>query len=109
MMIVLTILSFAYLEYVWNRYQKAAETEAVVLAESVESMLHVEHLFSLAGTEADIGTVNYEMTKRSLLQLVQSNDQIQFAYLLAKRGDSLIFLVDSEPENTPDYSPPGQV
>lgn len=109
MMVVLTILSFAYLEYVWNRYQKAAETEAVVLAESVQSLMHVEHIISLTGTEADIGSENYELTKRSLLQLVQSSDQIQFAYLLAKRGDSLIFLVDSEPENTPDYSPPGQV
>lgn len=109
MMSVLTMLSIVYLHYVWNRYQKEAETEAVVLAESVESLLHVEHIFSLTGTEADVGSENYEMTKRSLLQLVQSSDQIRFAYLLAKKDDSLIFLVDSELEDSPDYSPPGQV
>ena len=69
MMIVLTVLSFVYLNFVWNRYLTAAKSEAIVLAESVESLLHVEHIFSMTGTEADVGSDNYEMTKRSLLQL----------------------------------------
>ncbi len=109
MMTVLTVLSFLYLKYTWNRYQETAETDALVLAESVESLLHAEHVADLTGSAKDIDTPNYHLTKRSLQQLVQSNDQIRFAYLLAKKGDDLIILVDSEPETSPDYSPPGQV
>lgn len=32
--------------FTWNRYQKMAETEAIVLAESVEALLHAEHIAS---------------------------------------------------------------
>lgn len=109
MVTILTVLSFLYLEYTWSRYQKTAETDAIVLAESVESLLHAEHVASLTGNAEDIGSPNYQLTKRSLMQLVQSSDQIRFAYLLARKGDDLIFLIDSEPETSPDYSPPGQV
>lgn len=109
MVTVLTILSFVYLVYVWNRYQKTTETEAVVLAESVATLLHAEHIASLTGNSEDIDSPNYQITKRSLMQLVHSSDRIRFAYLLAQKGDELIFLVDSEPVTSPDYSPPGQV
>ena len=103
MVTLLTVLSFLYLEYVWSRYQKTAETEAIVLAETVESLLHAEHVASLTGKAEDIDSPNYQLTKRSLMQLVQSSDQIRFAYLLARKGDDLIFLIDSEPETSPDY------
>ncbi len=109
MVTVLTILSIFYLVYVWNRNQKTAETEAIVLAESVESLLHAEHVANLTGSAEETNSPNYQLTKRSLMQLVQSSDQIRFAYLLARKGDNLIFLIDSEPESSPDYSPPGQV
>lgn len=106
---VLTLLSVAYLIFAWSRYQKMAETEALILAESVGSLLHAEHIAALNGTAEDVDLIDYHLTKRSLLQLVQANDQIRFAYLLGKRGTSLVFLVDSEKETSPDYSPPGQI
>jgi len=107
--LTLFVLCAGYLLFAWNRYQKMAEAEAITLAESVEALLHAEHLTHLTGTSNDIESVDYIMTKRSLLQLVQANDQIRFAYILGLQGKNIIMLVDSEDESSPDYSPPGQV
>ena len=107
--LVLAALSIAYLLFAWGRYQKMAKSEALMLAKSVQSLLHVEHIAVLSGSPSDTALLDYQLTKRSLLQLVQTNSQIRFAYLLGKRGDSLLFLIDSEAETSSDYSPPGQV
>lgn len=107
--LVLVALSVVYLIFAWNRYQKMAKAEAILLAESVQSLLHAEHIAILTGNPRDVASRDYQLVKRNLLQLVQTNHQIRFAYLLGRREDSLIFLIDSETETSPDYSPPGQI
>lgn len=98
-----------YLLFAWHRYQEMAKADAIMLAESVESLLHAEHIATLTGNQEDVTTPDYNMTKRSLSQLIQANDQIRFAYILGMRGANMVFLVDSEDATSPDYSPPGQV
>lgn len=63
----------------------------------------------LAGSEADIGTTPYENIKSKLTNLKQVNSDIKFVYLMSIQDKEVIFLADSEPEDSEDYSPPGQV
>lgn len=107
--LVLVALCVGYLFFAWGRYQKMAKTDAIMLAESVESLLHPEHIAALTGNPEDVTKPDYMMTKRSLSRLIQENDQIRFAYILGLRGEDMVFLIDSEDETSADYSRPGQI
>ena len=114
LIVIITGLLFAflcvgYLLFAWNRYQKMAKAEAIMLAESVESLLHPEHIAALTGSIENVTNPDYKMTKRSLSRLIQENDQIRFAYILGMREKDMVFLIDSEDETSSDYSYPGQI
>ena len=49
------------------------------------------------------------MIKNSLTRLAAVKNPINFAYLMGERNGDIIFLLDSESPESPDYSPPGQV
>ena len=98
-----------YLRFSWNRYNEIASSEAIMLAESLESVMHTEHLLALSGSEEDTANPDYILTKLSLTELVKTTNPIRFAYLMSQRNGKIIILVDSEPAGSPDYSPPGQI
>lgn len=106
--IVLLVVAL-HLRFAWNRYNDIASSEAVMLAQSMESLLHPEHISELSGTEKDLDNPAYIMTKLSLQKLVETNNPIRFAYLMAEKENSIIILLDSESPDSPDYSPPGQI
>lgn len=110
--IILTVLILSviglHLRFSWNRYNEIASSEAIMLAESAQSVMHTEHILELSGSEEDTAKPEYIMTKLSLSELVKTTNPIRFAYLVAQRNGKIIFLVDSEPSDSPDYSPPGQ-
>ena len=103
------VLSSFYLTYSWNRYQKIAASEAVILAESLEVMIHPEHVATLTGRPEDLESTEYKLAKTDLLRLVRTTNPIHVAYLLALRNNEIIFLVDSEPPDSKDYAEPGQI
>ena len=111
--ILLTVLVLSLiainLRFSWNRYSEIASSEAIMLAESVESVIHPEHILELSGSEEDVLNPDYILTKLSLSNLVKTNNPIRFAYLMSQRDGKIIILVDSEPPDSPDYSPPGQI
>ncbi|NLN45992.1 MAG: PAS domain-containing protein, partial [Clostridiaceae bacterium] len=108
-LVVFLSLSGLYLEFAWDRYRKSLSTEAVMLAQSMKSLLHPEHIAGFAGNESDVVNPEYEMTKDSLIRLVDTANPIRFAYLFGERDGQMVFLLDSEPPESEDYSPPGQV
>ena len=109
LIVIIVSLSVFYLRFAWNRYQEIASSEAVMLAQSLESLLHPEHIAKLSGSEEDLAKSEYVMTKLSLTQLVETTNPIRFAYLMGERDGSIIILLDSESPDSPDYSPPGQI
>ena len=107
--IVIVFFGAFYLHFAWSRYEHSASTEAIVLAQSAEAMLHPEHIAMLSGDSADLDSAEYQMAKRSLQRLVNIANPIRFAYILAERSSQIVFLMDSEESDSLDYSPPGQV
>jgi hypothetical protein len=63
----------------------------------------------LLGTEADLESPDFEEIHAQLERMRPANAECRFIYLLAHRSGEVIFLVDSEPFDSPDSSPPGQV
>ena len=52
---------------------------------------------------------NLETIKKQLIATKQASDDMRFVYLMKQLGNDIIFLVDAEPKESEDYSPPGQV
>lgn len=103
------LLDGLYLHFSLKRHERALASEALMLAQSVESLIHTEHLVLLERGEKDLKTSEYNLIKQSLVSLVRTENPIRFAYILRMKGDEVIILVDSESPYSPDYSPPGQV
>jgi PAS domain S-box-containing protein len=77
---------------------------------------------ALSGTGADAEKAEYLRLKEQLSDIRQANSKSRFLYLLGREdapsapdaadkrsARKIFFLVDSEPSDSPDYSPPGQV
>lgn len=107
--VVFCALSVYYLAFSWKTHQQTAANQAIVLAQSLEAMLHPEHINELSGSAADLGKPAYEMGKTDLMRLVQTTSQIRFAYILGYENDEIIVLIDSESPESAYYSPPGQI
>lgn len=103
------VLSFLFLSYTFDRYERIASSEAIMLGQSLETMFHPEHLKSLKGSEEDLVSPDYIMAKQNLVRLKETTNPIYFSYLLQKKGDQLIILMDSEDPDSPEYAPPGEI
>ena len=63
----------------------------------------------LTGAAQDLVTREYQVVKQQLIAIKRAADDMRFVYLMKQLENNVVFLVDAEPKNSPDYSPPGQV
>ncbi len=59
-------------------------------------------------SDADLTLPAYQDLKSKLIALKGQNSDARFVYLMAKRGDQVYFMADSEDPSSEGYSPPGQ-
>jgi|GEM_PF-1954711 len=76
---------------------------------SLAAALPKEEIRALTGTQADQERPAYRKLKKLLEDIRIATRDSRFVYLLRFRQGQPIFLVDSEPEDSPEISPPGQV
>lgn len=107
--VVVLALSVFYLFFAWNKYQHEAGAEAIMLVESLESIISPDDVAKLSGGAEDLTKAEYIKIRNGLTRLAAVKNPIKFAYLLSERDGKIIFLADSESPESPDYSPPGQV
>ncbi|HRZ86323.1 MAG TPA: ATP-binding protein [bacterium] len=79
----------------------------LVAVEMAAAGLNPDHVRPLAGSPADVGMPDYERLRVELTGFKKADPRARFCYLMAKRGRDVVFLVDSEPEGSKDYSAPG--
>ena len=96
----------------WTVQREENLLRADLLAKTrlVQSGISTEHVKALTGTETDLVSADYQALKNQLIQVRSTDSLIRFMYILDQRPDgTVIFLIDSEPPGSEDYSPPGQV
>ncbi len=71
--------------------------------------LQSHDIASLTGAELDLGNPAYHRAARLLGEMRESSGFARFVYVMRKKNDSVFFLVDSEPKDSPDFSPPGEL
>ena len=80
--------------------------EARLLAAAINS----EHVRSLAGDESDLERESYRRLKTQLTAVRATDPKRRFVYIMGRKPDGKIFIhVDSDPPDSEDYSPPGQI
>jgi len=75
----------------------------------VKEAFSTNQVKTLTGSEADLSSPDYITIKDSLIRIQSADPQIRFLYFMRQQPDgTIVFLVDSEPPESADYSPPGQ-
>ncbi|MDP2795903.1 MAG: PAS domain S-box protein [Methanoregula sp.] len=110
--IAVCILIVGVILTVWSAQQgdRSLRNELLLKASIAQSAISPSQVASLGGTAADISTPEYQALKAQLKKIRAADPEIRFAYLMGQRPDgTIIIYVDSEPPESEDYSPPGQV
>ncbi len=82
--------------------------QAMDVARTAEASLSKEALAALDVAPTDETKPEYEMIKDSLVKIIEVNSDFAFAYIYTEIDGKVYFVADSEPADSPDYSPPGQ-
>lgn len=116
--IILAIAAlFAVGASVYRGVKALEERTLISRAETIALSLEPREIMFLTGGAIDAKNPFYASLKRRFEKLREGNNDVRFIYLAGMRpagaggtGDNNIFFyLDSEPEDSPDYSPPGQV
>ncbi|MEI6210696.1 MAG: PAS domain-containing protein [bacterium] len=105
--LALGALGSAFLIALTNQAQRQ---DLLRQASLVAQAVNPDHLYALTGTEADLLTPRYLRLKQQLLLTRNYSRSCRFLYLMGRKPDgSVFFYVDSEPADSKDCSPAGQI
>ncbi|MCX6698630.1 MAG: PAS domain S-box protein [Methanomicrobiales archaeon] len=109
--IALVIIIAGVFLTIWTAQQQdlRMRTELLTKAKIATESIDPVRLETLNGSPSDITSPDYQYQKAKLARIRAADPSIQFAYLMGQRpGGGVFFYGDSEPVDSPDYSPPGQ-
>ncbi len=70
----------------------------------------LEKIKPLTGTPDDVDLPDYRQLKEQFIDIRAADPNCRYVYLMGRRADGTVFFfLDSEPENSRDYLPPGHV
>lgn len=110
MIVVLGVLAAGWLATeVAGRSRAAAMRHDILLRTQIAAAaVPSEQVRNLHWGEADLESADYRALKPLMMSLRAANADLRFASLMGLREGESYVLVDSEPPDSPDYSPPGQ-
>ena len=94
----------------FSQVEQQMKTALLQQAQLTASAIDVKNLEALSGTEADLSKPEYQRIKSQLKALQQNTPGSRFIYLMGRNTTGQVFFfVDSEPAESPDCSPAGQL
>jgi len=105
---LISVLGLVYIRYTWVRIENEQSELVLKVAKSIEISLPKDDLKALEAKPGDIEKPQYQDLKQILISIIHVNKEARFAYIYFERQGKIYFCVDSEPYDSPDYSPPGQ-
>ncbi len=107
-MIVVSVAGLLYILQTWNSFSNEMEEEAINMAETAAFLLQTDLVEEMSARPEDAKLSAYQQIKTFLIHFKERNENVRFAYLMARIDGRLYFLVDSEMAGSEDFSPPGQ-
>lgn len=93
----------------YTKTVKDTKQELLTKVALIANTLNINEIKTLLGNEIDLSNPNYNSLKTKLSKITNIDTENRFAYLWTLKNQKVIFLVDSEPIESNDYSPPGQI
>ena len=106
---IVLVSGWAATQWVGETAERREEIYLQGRAKTAAAAINPEQVQFLGGSEADLANSEYGRIKEQLIRLRLAAPDVRFYYLLRQTAGGIVFLADSEPSESPDYSPPGQV
>jgi len=106
--LLFSFLGLLFVLFIWQMAENQERDYILQIARSIEASLPKEELKQLGPQPEDLKKNNFQHLKNTLQNVILVTANAKFAYLYIERNDKLYFIADSEPENSPNYSPTGQ-
>lgn len=104
------IMGIVFVGVVIRMENRRMRAELLIQARMLEMSINVKRVLNLSGSENDLNAPDYQRLKDQLTRARFANPQCRFVYLMGRQPDGeVFFFVDSEPPDSKDYSPPGQI
>jgi PAS domain S-box-containing protein len=109
LMINMLVIGAVTTGWMGNAREREERQYLLSLVQTGAASIDRNRVMRLSGTIADLRNPDYILLKEQLTRMRRAFEGVRFYYLMQLRDDRAIFLVDSEPEGSKEYSPPGQV
>jgi PAS domain S-box-containing protein len=106
--LVIMVLGAIYIRYTWMRIENKQTENVLQVARNIETFLPKDGVKEYKEKLDEVDFAKYQIIKRALEEIVRVNPKARFAYIYTERNGKVYFVADSEPEDSKDYSPPGQ-
>jgi len=107
--IAVVVLGMGTTIYAGSKAYIVNRDNLIARVSTIAEVINRQDLSALTGTKNDLGTYGYENIKSLLINIRAVNPDTRFIYLNGLREGTIFFYVDSEPTESEDYSPPGQI
>ena len=110
LMMLIIIVGVLFAWWMVVRADREMRAELLQQARLVAQAVNIDRVKVLTGSKDDLEKPEYLRLKTQLAAVRLENPQYRFIYLMGRKADGAIFFfMDSEPADSKDYSPPGQV
>lgn len=108
--VIIFVLGIASTYWLAKSEDHRMRSDLMVQAKMIGAGMDLERLKDLKGRLSDEGLEGYRALKDQLIAFRTANPLCRFIYIVGVKDDGRVFFfVDSEPLDSKDYSPPGQV
>ncbi|MFZ5631348.1 MAG: response regulator [Bacillota bacterium] len=107
--LVILILGWFATDTAGNRGDAQFRHSLLSRTMTAASAINPKLMAELTGSPADNGNPSFLRLRGQLASIRAANSDCRFVYLMGHRDGQVFFHADSEPEDSKDYSPPGQV
>ncbi len=92
-----------------KRADRQMRGDLLLQAKLVSAAVDMEYVATLSGTEKDAAAPGFLQLRDRLVRARKVNPKCRYLYLLGqKRDGTVLFFLDTESEDSENYSPPGQ-
>ncbi len=109
LIVILFLVGLASSVYVFQRVVESGKESLVSRARTIAISLPVSSVEALFGSIEDLDSLAYANLKSQMVGIREVNADSRFVYIMGQRGGEVFFYVDSEPDDSEDYSAPGDI
>jgi signal transduction histidine kinase len=109
LMATIVVAGFIIADTAQNFFNDNARKSFLARTKVAATVIDPANITALSSNKSDITIDAYHRLKKQLISIKNASEDMRFVYLMGKRNNQVLFLVDAEPPNSKDYSPPGEI